>query len=169
MGKHVIRRRAVGAAAAAVAALACASGSQGADFGANDDTGKYAADGGAGFYASMAEIGLKQTVVTVRWAPTDPAALIERSMLEVTVAAARLAGLKVVFATYPYPPRDIESGAARPEAFATWLAALARDFPERSPVRGRQRAQSAGVLPPAVPQGKAGLGGAVRRVSRSRV
>ena len=60
----------------------------GADFGANDDTGKYAADGGAGFYASMAEIGLKQTVSRCAWAPTDPAALIERAMLEVTVAAA---------------------------------------------------------------------------------
>jgi hypothetical protein len=129
VGHHVIRRRTLGAAAAAVLALVCASATPAADFGANDDTGKYAADGGAGFYSSMAGLGLKQTVITVRWAPTDPAALLERSLLDVTVPAAALAGLKIVFATYPYPPRDIESGAARPEAFATWLAALARDYP----------------------------------------
>ncbi len=129
VGFDVIRRRLVGAAAAAALALACASGSVAADFGANDDTGKYAGDGGAGFYTSMAALGLKQTVVTVRWAPSDPVALIERSLLDVTVPAATLAGLKVVFATYPYPPRDIESGVARPRAFADWLAALAKDYP----------------------------------------
>ena len=38
-----------------------------ADFGANDDTGKFAPDGGAAFYAEMASLGLRQTVITVRW------------------------------------------------------------------------------------------------------
>jgi hypothetical protein len=125
----VIRRRLVGAAAIAVATLAVAGGAGAADFGANDDTGKYAADGGTGFYAGMTKLGLKQTVLTVRWAPTSPAALVERALLDVTVPAATLAGLKVVFATYPYPPRDIESRVARPKAFAAWLTGLAHDYP----------------------------------------
>jgi hypothetical protein len=125
----VIRRRFIGAAAAAVATLALAGGAGAADFGANDDTGKYAADSGTGFYSGMAELGLKESVVTVRWAPADPVALVERALLDVTVPAATLAGVKTVFATYPYPPRDIESGLARPGAFATWLTGLARDYP----------------------------------------
>ena len=44
-------------AALAVAALALAGGAPAADIGANDDTGKYAADGGSAFFAQMAASG----------------------------------------------------------------------------------------------------------------
>ena len=101
-----------------------------ADVGANDDTGKYASDGGGAFYAEMAALGLKQTVVTVRWRPNDPLALGDRTLLDLTVAAARAAGVNVVFATYPYPPREIEAGLARPDAFGAWLGELAARYPE---------------------------------------
>ncbi|HET9213901.1 MAG TPA: hypothetical protein VFN93_04040, partial [Gaiellaceae bacterium] len=104
-----------------------------ADVGANDDTGKYAHDAGGAFYAEMAALGLRQTVVTVRWQPSDPLGLSERPLLDLTVAAARAAGLEIVFATYPYPPREIEAGLARPEAFGAWLAELAHRYPQ---VRG---------------------------------
>ena len=106
------------------------AGARATDFGANDDTGKYAADGGAPFYGRMAGLGLKQTVITVRWAPADPAAVLERALLDITVPIATAAGLNVVFATYPYPPRDIEDGFARAESFASWLADLARNYPQ---------------------------------------
>jgi len=108
----------------------CIGTASAADVGANDDTGKFAADGGAAFYAEMASLGLQQTVVTVRWLPSDPLALADRPLLDLTVAAARSAGLKVVFATYPYPPREIEAGLARPEAFGAWLQELAERYPD---------------------------------------
>ena len=129
---NVIGRRAIGGAAAAAVVVACAlaTGAHATDFGANDDTGKYATDGGAPFYARMTGLGLKQTVITVRWAPADPAAVLERKLLDITVPIAAAAGLKVVFATYPYPPRDIEAGFARAEAFAAWLTDLARSYPQ---------------------------------------
>jgi hypothetical protein len=117
-------------AAAIVTALVCAGVASGADVGANDDTGKFEPDAGATFYAEMAALGLRQTVVTVRWQPSDPLALAERPLLDLTVAAARSAGLSVVFATYPYPPREVEAGVARPEAFAAWLTELAHRYPE---------------------------------------
>ena len=117
-----------------VVALACALSGVGtadaADVGANDDTGKYAADAGASFYAEMASLGLRQTVITVRWTPSDPLALRERPLLDLTVAAARAAGLQVVFATYPYPPREVEAGLARPEALGAWLSQLAGAYPD---------------------------------------
>jgi hypothetical protein len=116
-------------AAVVVAALVCAGVASGADVGANDDTGKYASDAGASFYADMAALGLHQTVVTVRWRPSDPLALTERPLLDLTVAAARSAGLSVVFAVYPYPPRDVEDGLAHPDEFASWLAGLAHRYP----------------------------------------
>ena len=127
------RRGRLRAVCAVLAASACAlagTGSAAAGVGANDDTGKYAPDAGASFYADMAALGLQQTVITVRWLPSDPLALTERPLLDLTVAAARRAGLDVVLAAYPYPPREIESGLARPEAFGAWLGELARAYPE---------------------------------------
>ena len=104
-----------------------------ANFGANDDAGKWSTDAGAGVYADMLSLGLRQVVVTVRWQPSDPLGLAERPLLDLTVTAARSAGLDVVFATYPYPPREIEAGLARPEAFGAWLSELAQRYRE---VRG---------------------------------
>ena len=115
--------------AAVLLALACAGTAAAADVGANDDTGKFAPDAGAAFYGEMASLGLRQTVVTVRWLPSDPLALGERPLLDLTVAAARAAGLSVVFATYPYPTREVEAGLARPEAFGAWLGELAQRYP----------------------------------------
>jgi hypothetical protein len=106
-------------------ALVCAGTAAAADVGANDDTGKFAPDAGAAFYGEMASLGLRQTVVTVRWLPSDPLALGERPLLDLTVAAGARRGLSVVFATYPYPTREVEAGLARPEAFGAWLGELA--------------------------------------------
>ena len=117
-------------AVTAVVLFLCAGTASAADVGANDDTGKFATDGGGAFYAEMASLGLKQTVVTVRWRPSDPLALADRPLLDMTVAAARTAGLNVVFATYPYPPREVEAGLARPEAFGAWLQELAERYPD---------------------------------------
>jgi hypothetical protein len=120
-------------AAGAICTMAVVGPATAADIGANDDTGKYAPDAGAAFYAEMASLGLRQAVITVRWQPSDPLGLTERPLLDLTVAAARSAGLDVVFATYPYPPREIAAGLARPEAFGAWLGELAHRYPE---VRG---------------------------------
>lgn len=133
-----MERRGFGGLLCALAVLAiCGSIGSGpaaaADFGANDDTGKWSPDAGAGVYADMASLGLRQVVVTVRWEPSDPLGLAERPLLDLTMAAARTAGLDVVFATYPYPPREIEAGLARPEAFGAWLSELAQRYRE---VRG---------------------------------
>lgn len=114
---------------ALVLMAASAGSASAADVGANDDTGKFAADAGAAFYAQMASLGLRQVVVTVRWRPSDPLGLGERPLLDLTVAAAQSAGVAVVFAVYPYPPREVESGTASPEAFGAWLGELAQLYP----------------------------------------
>src|SRR4029079_873771 len=111
-------------------ALSSAGAAAAADVGANDDTGKFASDGGAAFYTAMADLGLRQTVVTVRWQPSDPLALAQRPLLDLTVAAARAAGLRVVFATYPYPPRELDPGHPGRENYSAWLQVLARLYPD---------------------------------------
>jgi len=114
----------------AACALLWAANAPAAEIGANDDTGKFAPDAGASFYREMAAAGLREAVITVRWQPSDPVGLRDRALLDVTVAAARSAGLAVVFAAYPYPPRDVAGGLAHPEGFAAWLAELARQYPD---------------------------------------
>jgi hypothetical protein len=110
--------------------LGCANSVRAADIGANDDTGKYEPDAGASVYREMASLGMNETIITVRWQPSDPLGLGERPLLDVTVAAARGAGLQVVFAAYPYPPREVADGSASPDAFGAWLAELARQYPD---------------------------------------
>ena len=104
-----------------MAALALAGGAAAAGIGANDDTGKFAADGGALFFSQMADLGLKQSVMTVRFLPSDPTAIPDGDALDQAIPVAQLAGLRVTLAVYPYPPRQIEDGTARPRPFAAWL------------------------------------------------
>jgi hypothetical protein len=99
------------------------------DFGANDDTGKYAADGGAAFFEQMRESGLRQNVMTVRWLPGSTE-LAEERFLDAAVPQALEAGIQPLFAVYPYPPSAIEAGHAKPAAFADWLRALAERYPD---------------------------------------
>ena len=130
------------------------------DVGANDDTGKYAADAGASFYARdggarPAPDGRHRALAAERPARRSRSG---RSST-VTVAAARAAGLDVVFATYPYPPREVEAGLAPPEAFGAWLSALAQRYPEvRQFVVGNEPNQPA-FWRPQFANGRAALGG----------
>ena len=118
----------------AALALACAltwsAAAAAVDFGANDDTGKYAEDGGAVFFAQMRDANLKQNVMTVRWSPSAPTTIPDKSFLDRAVPAAVAAGITPVFAVYPYPPSQLEGGGVSPEAFATWLRSLADAFPQ---------------------------------------
>jgi len=114
-----------------VAALgAGASLAPGADIGANDDSAKYAQDGGAAMYEQMRALGLKQVVIGVRFVPSDPMVIQGKAQVDVAVANAVAAGLRVVLAAYPYPPREVEAGLGSPALFAGYVGALASIYPE---------------------------------------
>jgi hypothetical protein len=117
------------AALALVCALTFAGTAAAVDFGANDDTGKYAGDGGATFFSQMAATGLKQNVMTVRWTPGS-SAIPDKAFLDRAVPTAVARGIKPIFAVYPYPPSVIEAGGADPAAFAAWLGGLAAAYPQ---------------------------------------
>jgi len=112
-----------------VAALVITGAAVAADIGANDDAGKYAADAGAVFFPQMAALGLKQSVMTARFLPSDPTTIQDGTALDRAVPIAQLAGLRVSLAVYPYPPREVEDGIATPEAFAAWLTLVAERYP----------------------------------------
>jgi hypothetical protein len=118
------------ATALTVALLAGASVGAAADVGANDDTAKYQDDGGAALYGQMAELGLTQSVIGVRFVPSDAMVVQDKALLDRAIAAARGAGLRVVLAVYPYPPREVEAGMASPSLFASYVGVLASIYPE---------------------------------------
>ena len=126
----ILVRRLMALAAVLACALAAASAVLAAEFGANDDGALYAADGGESFYTAMAGVGLRQSVITVRWQPSAPATIPQAEQLDRIVPVAARHGLKVVFDVYPYPPREVESGLATPQAFADWVTSLARRYPQ---------------------------------------
>jgi hypothetical protein len=116
--------------AALAAALACAGGATAASVGVNDDSAKYADDGGAWFFAEAHGVGLRQVVVSNRFRPTDPDQIQEEAMLDQALAEAERQGVEVVLAVYPYPPREFELGGVDLEAFGSYLDRLARRYPQ---------------------------------------
>jgi hypothetical protein len=107
-----------------------ASVASAADIGANDDSGKYEADGGAAFYREMAALGLRQVVMPVRFKPSEPFVIQDKQALDHTILSAIDAGLKVVLAVYPYPPRELEAGLGTPSLFGSYAAAVAQIYPQ---------------------------------------
>jgi hypothetical protein len=121
------------AAASAIlltALVAGLSAAPAADVGANDDSAKYAPDGGVAMYEEMRALGLTQTVIGVRFVPSDPMVVQDKQLLDVAIENAHAAGLRVVLAAYPYPPREIEAGLGSPALFAGYVGALASIYPE---------------------------------------
>jgi hypothetical protein len=116
------------AACALLCALTLTTTAAAVDFGANDDTGRYSADGGAAFFAQMKASGLAQNVMTVRWTPGS-AGIADRGFLDRAIPTAVAAGIKPILAVYPYPPSAIEAGTADPAAFGAWVRALADAYP----------------------------------------
>ena len=105
-----------------------------------------AEENAATFFAQMAETGLKQNVMTVRWRPSDPTAIPDEAALERAVPAALAAGIAPVFAVYPYPASELEGGGVSP-ADVRDLARRARaPLPGREDVHRRQRAQPEHLL-----------------------
>ena len=113
-----------------MALLAGATPAPAADVGANDDSAKFAPDSGAAMYAEMAAVGLKQTVIGVRFKPSEPLLIQDKQLLDLTVPKALDAGIRVVFAVYPYPPREIEAGLGSPALFGAYVSTLARAYPQ---------------------------------------
>lgn len=118
------------ATALLVALLGGASTGRAAVIGANDDSAKYADDGGAAMYAQMAALGLKQTVIGVRFVPSDALVVQDKPQLDRAISSATAAGLRVVLAVYPYPPRELEAGLGSPGMFASYVGVLASIYPQ---------------------------------------
>ncbi len=115
--------------AVVVSVLGFTADARAAGVGANDDTALFTADRGVAYFRQMASLGLTETVLTVRFTPSDPATLTQAGQLDDVVRNALAAGLRVVLAVYPYPPRELQAGLGSPQAFASWITAVATRYP----------------------------------------
>lgn len=118
------------ATALTVALLAGASVATGADVGANDDSAKHSQDGGLALYTDMTGLGLRQTVIGVRFVPSQSVVIQDKALLDRVIENAAASGLRVVLAIYPYPPREIEAGLGSPSLFASYVGVLASIYPQ---------------------------------------
>jgi hypothetical protein len=120
------------AATTAVAAtlLAGAGAAPAADIGANDDTAKHMDDRGAAVFREMAQLGLRQTVIAVRFKPSEAVVIQDKALLDAVIPNALDAGLRVVLAVYPYPPRELEAGLGSPSLFGSYVGAVASIYPQ---------------------------------------
>jgi hypothetical protein len=115
----------------AVAAAAAAGGkSQTVRFGVADDTGKYADDNGAAFFAQIASLGLRDDRMTVTWDAAHPSQIADRAFLDRSIAAAGAAGVQVRLAVRPASASAIGLSAARAQAFANFVESLAERYPQ---------------------------------------
>lgn len=101
-----------------------------AEIGANDDTGKFADDGGRAFFERMTALGLRQTVMSVRFLPAEPETIQGKAFLDRAVPEATRQGVKVVLAMYPYPPASLTRTKSEVAAFARYVASVARAYPQ---------------------------------------
>ncbi|HEX6762464.1 MAG TPA: hypothetical protein VF094_06675 [Gaiellaceae bacterium] len=97
-------------------------------FGVADDTGKYAADGGAGFFAQLASLGLRDDRMTVTWDPAHPAQVTDRAFLDRSIAIATAEGVQVRLAIRPATAAGVGMSPTRAASFAQWAAALATRY-----------------------------------------
>ena len=54
----------------------------------------------------------------------------DKQLLDRAIPNALDAGLRVVLAIYPYPPREIEAGLGSPATFGAYVSTVARAFPQ---------------------------------------
>jgi hypothetical protein len=110
--------------------LAGAGAAPATDIGANDDTAKHMDDRGAAVFREMAELGLRQTVIAVRFKPSEAVVIQDKALLDAVMPNAMAAGLRVVLAVYPYPPRELEAGLGSPSLFGSYVGAVASIYPQ---------------------------------------
>jgi hypothetical protein len=96
-----------------------------------DDAPKYADDGGATMWAQLQDLGMREARVSVDFDPAQPRTIQEKAFLDRSIAKAAGSGIAVVFSVYPHVPRALATHTeARVAAFGSYLALLARTYPE---------------------------------------
>jgi len=115
--------------ACACAALALAGAASSTTFGVADDAGKYAEDGGAGFFTMLTQLGMTENRMAVFWDPTQPTTIYDQAFLDRAVPQAMRRGIDVIFAIYPLKARALVDTPNGVQLFAQYVAKVAERYP----------------------------------------
>src|ERR687888_1148733 len=122
-------KRATAALACAFVALAFAGAASSTTFGVADDAGKYADDGGAGFFSMLNDLGMTENRIAVFWDPANPTTIVDQAFLDRSVPQATRRGIEVIFAIYPLKARELVDTPNGIELFAQYAAKVAERYP----------------------------------------
>ncbi|MFL5945542.1 MAG: hypothetical protein ACJ74C_08925 [Gaiellaceae bacterium] len=122
-------RRITAVLAAACAALALAGAASSTTFGVADDAGKYAEDGGAGFFTMLTQLGMTENRMAAFWDPTQPATIYDQAFLDRAMPQAQKRGIEVIFSIYPLKARALVDTPNGVQLFAQYAAKLVQRYP----------------------------------------
>jgi hypothetical protein len=122
-------RRITAVLASACAALALAGAASSTTFGVADDAGKYAEDGGAGFFTMLTQLGMTENRMAVFWDPSQPATIYDQAFLDRSISQAQKRGIDLMFAIYPLKARALVDTPNGVQLFAQYAAKVAERYP----------------------------------------
>jgi hypothetical protein len=122
-------RRISAVLACAYAALALAGGASSTTYGVADDAGKYAEDGGAGFFNMLTDLGMTENRIAVFWDPANPTTIVDQAFLDRSIPEAMRRGINVMFAIYPLKARALVDTPNGIQLFANYAARVAERYP----------------------------------------
>src|SRR6266496_747924 len=115
--------------ACACTALVLAGEASSTTFGVADDAGKYAQDGGAGFFNMLTDLGMTENRIAVFWDPSNPTTIVDQAFLDRAVPQAMQRGIDVMFAIYPLKARGLVDTPNGVQLFAEYAARVAQRYP----------------------------------------
>jgi hypothetical protein len=113
----------------ACTALALAGGASSTTFGVADDAGKYAEDGGAGFFTMLTDLGMTENRIAVFWDPANPTKIVDQAFLDRSIPEAMRRGIDVMFSIYPLKARGLVDTPNGVQLFAQYAAKVAQRYP----------------------------------------
>ena len=115
--------------AAACAALALTGAASSTTFGVADDAGKYAEDGGAGFFTMLTQLGMTENRMAAFWDPTQPSTIYDQAFFDRAIPQAQKRGIEVIFAIYPLKARALVDTPNGVQLFAQYAARVVQRYP----------------------------------------
>jgi hypothetical protein len=112
-----------------LAALACVtSGAARAalDVGVTEDAGKW--NGGAPFFATLTDLGVKENRASIIWSPGAPTTIGGKNEIDAWLPTAQARGTRIVFAIYAQGNTDLYTASAKAQ-FVAFVRQVAQTFP----------------------------------------
>ncbi len=99
-------------------------------FGVTDDATKYSDDGGAVYFATMVDLGMKENRINVFWDENTPAKILEQGFVDRMMRAVPAGGIRVSIAIQPIHALAFATNTqARVAAFAAFVRQVALRYP----------------------------------------